>query len=373
MGKEAKMEAKMKEREVFLDRLRVAATCAVVMLHTATGAMDITDMTLYPAQQRVFYALLDVIGWCVPVFLMISGYLFLNPAKEIGMKRMVTKYCRRILLALFGFGAPYALLEQIATERSFRPDMVGRSFLMVLRGESWSHMWYLYRILFLYLLTPAVKWILARVPRWTVYMALSLLLAVCSLLPCLCRLLGLEWADRLPEEGIYFFYYVCGYLFATGIPADCSGQERAGAYGGLSEAGHRPGTDRKGMILLILAALLAAAMGYGKLSGGITLVMAYNYPLTVLLALLIFGGAKLSRRKASQRGEASLKQLGQLSFAVYLVHPVFLNLAYKFLHVTPLSVGQGISLPIFFLATLLLAGGIAWVLYQIPLLRKYVI
>ncbi len=363
----------MKERAIFLDRLRVAATCAVVMLHTVTGAMDITDMSLYPAQHRVFYAMIDVIGWCVPIFLMISGYLFLNPAREIGMRRMLTKYCRRILLALFGFGVPYALLEQIATERSFRPDMVGRGFLMVLRGESWSHMWYLYWILFLYLLTPAIRWILARVPRWTVYVVLSLLLAVCSLLPCLCRLLGLEWADRLPEEGIYFFYYVCGYLFVTGIPADCSGQEQVGAFGNSGKAEHHLRTSRKGTILQVLAVLLAVGMGYGKLSGGITLVMAYNYPLTVLLALLIFSGAKLSRRKASQRGEASLKRLGQLSFAVYLVHPVFLNLAYKFLHVTPLSFGLGISLPLFFLGTLFLAGGTAWVLYQIPLLRRYVI
>ena len=39
---------KMREREAFLDRLRVMATLAVVMLHTATGVMDATDMSLYP-------------------------------------------------------------------------------------------------------------------------------------------------------------------------------------------------------------------------------------------------------------------------------------------------------------------------------------
>ena len=75
----------MKKREVFLDGLRVAATCAVVMLHTITGAMDITNMSEYPLEWKVFLAGLDLLCWCVPVFLMISGYLFLNPAREIGM------------------------------------------------------------------------------------------------------------------------------------------------------------------------------------------------------------------------------------------------------------------------------------------------
>ena len=34
----------MKQREVFPDILRTAATCAVVLLHTVTGVMDHTDM-----------------------------------------------------------------------------------------------------------------------------------------------------------------------------------------------------------------------------------------------------------------------------------------------------------------------------------------
>ena len=36
----------MKEREEFLDKLRVLATCAVIMLHTMTGAIDSMDISL---------------------------------------------------------------------------------------------------------------------------------------------------------------------------------------------------------------------------------------------------------------------------------------------------------------------------------------
>lgn len=343
---------KMKTREIFLDRLRTAAACAVVMLHTITGVTDTADMSLYPGEEKLFLVIMDLVCWCVPVFLIISGYLFLNPARELTMKKMLTVYCRRILLALFVFGVPYAWLEQIALAKSFRPDMVGKGFLMVLRGESWSHMWYLYLILVLYLLTPAMKWILARVPRWTVYLLLAFLLVQCSLIPWLCRLLGLEEKALLPGDMIYFFYYISGYLFA------------------------RQETKRQASYLYLPIGLLAAGMVCSRLWGSYSVRMAYNYPFTAALSLLLFaaGKAGLSGRK---RGKAQKNQekegISALSFTVYLIHPVFLNLFYKFLGITPLSFPAGISLPLFFLGTLLLSGASAWVLYRIPPLRKYVL
>lgn len=344
----------MREREAFLDRLRLAATCAVVLLHTITGVMDNTDMNPYHVEKRVFLALLDLSCWCVPVFLMISGYLFLDPKRKFGMVRMVTKYCRRIVLALFLFGVPYACLEQAAVEGGFRVTMVGEAFLRVIRVESWSHMWYLYLILILYLATPPLKWLLGRVPRWTVYGLQLLLFAGCSLLPWLRVILGQERIFGLPGDGIYLFYYVCGYLFATREP----GRPAAGR-------GMLPG----------LAVLLAAAMAAGRLLG-YEARMAYNYPFTVLLSLLLFGwgaGADRGAEKKEGRGSALLERAAALSFAVYLIHPVFLNLAYKYFHVTPLSFPLWLSLPLFFPGTLLLSLGSAWLLYRIPPLRKYVL
>ena len=126
----------MKEREAFLDRLRVLATCAVVLLHTVTGVMDNTDMGLYPAEKKVFLVVMDLVCWCVPIFLVISGYLFLNPERKLSMGKMIVKYCRRIVLALFLFGVPYGCMELVAMEGGFRPGMPGEAILMVLRVVS---------------------------------------------------------------------------------------------------------------------------------------------------------------------------------------------------------------------------------------------
>lgn len=351
----------MKEREGFLDKLRVMATCAVIMLHTMTGVMDSVDMSLYPEEKKVFLAGMDLVCWCVPVFLVISGYLFLNPRRQISLGKMLTVYCRRIALALFLFGVPYGCLEMIAAEGDFRLGMPGEAFLMVLRGESWSHMWYLYLILLLYAVTPLLKRGLGAIPRWAVYIALLLLFLGCSVLPYLHELSGREEGFALPGDGIYFFYYICGYLFAT------------------RERGRLERMAGKG-ILPCLTLLLCVGMAASRLWGGYTLQMAYNYPFTVLLALLLFAWkAGAEERQASP----FWRQAVALSFTVYLIHPVFLNLAYKFFHVTPLSgaaslsrlmpasLSMGILLLVFFAGTAILSLSAAWILYRIPPLRKY--
>lgn len=352
---------RMKEREAFLDRLRVLATFAVIMLHTVSGVMDTTDMSFYLEERRVFMVALDLVCWCVPIFLLISGYLFLNPERQFGMGKMITKYGRRILLALFLFGVPFGCLELMSEEMTFRMGMLAEAFVRVLCGKSWAHMWYLYLILILYLLTPFLKRVLMVMPKWTVYGMLSVLFIGCSVLPYFYLLSGQE-GPSLPGDAIYFFYYICGYLFAVEKKERLKKVVRIG-------------------ILPALTALVVGGMAVSRLSGEYVLRMAYNYPFTVLLALLLFAwgmGTKCPLRPFWAKAS-------ELSFAVYLIHPLFLNLAYKFFHITPLSLLQllpsgmpvpislGISLLVFFTGTALLSVATAWMLCQIPPLKKYVL
>ena len=342
----------VKDRQHFLDVLRVAAACAVVMLHTVTGVADNTDMSLYLMEQRVFLAVKDIVCWCVPMFIMISGYLFLDPSRQLTMSRIVTKYCRRVVLALLVFGVPYAWVELIVTEGNFRPGMLWQGVIRVLRWQSWSHMWYLYLILFLYLLTPAIRWVLKRIPRAAVYVMLAALLVGSSILPFAMNLLGKQQPPlwRMSSELIYLFYYLCGYLFVC--------QKRWEKWQFALSAG--------------LAAALAAGMTASRLNG-FSMQMAYNYPFTVLLSLCLFCAASAWGKSHPAKNTELWESAARLCFAVYLIHPVFLNLAYKYFDVTPLSYFIGISLPMFFLGALLLAAISAWLLLKIPILRKYVL
>lgn len=433
-------------RKQFLDVLRVLATCAVVLMHVLTGATDVTDASIVPEYRSLLLSVMDLVTWCVPIFLLISGYLFLNPERTLTYPVMIKKYCRRIALAILLFGVPYAASELVVAERTFRIMMIPEALKMTLTGHTWSHMWYLYLILFLYLITPLLKKVLRVLPVWGVAAVMAVIFLGSSVAPFLNKVLDVNSIPVLPDGGVYFLYYLCGYLFAvrevcvdkgrnaggqmvesgkgervvTSQNIGTSGKDmKAGDSGNGRWAGGNTEWDggtqtvesRAWNVWLIAATVLALGMILSRTLVGFSIQMAYNYPFTVLLSVLLFaagrnGGWRVAAPDASPvadtpgvdistAGEEQERlkhripwqEAGALSFAVYLVHPVYVNLLYKFVKITPFTVleqcgvqsvaaGQVVLillLAAFCLVVLALATATAWVLRKISVLRKYVL
>ena len=384
-------------RKQFLDVLRVLATCAVVLMHVLTGATDVTDASIVPEYRSLLLSVMDLVTWCVPIFLLISGYLFLNPERTLTYPVMIKKYCRRIALAILLFGVPYAASELVVAERTFRIRMIPEALKMTLTGHTWSHMWYLYLILFLYLITPLLKKVLRVLPVWGVAAVMAVIFLGSSVAPFLNKVLDVNSIPVLPDGGVYFLYYLCGYLFAVREvcvdKAESSGTSGKGMEAGLDTEPVRG--KRIGNVWLMAAAVLMMGMILSRTLAGFSIQMAYNYPFTVLLAVLLFAagwnggqdGAASAAREKDRIHRIPWQEAGALSFAVYLVHPVYVNLLYKFVKITPFTVleqcgvqsvvaGHAVLillLAVFCLVVLALATATAWVLRKIPVLRKYVL
>lgn len=373
-------------RKQFLDVLRVLATCAVVLMHVLTGATDVTDASIVPEYRSLLLSVMDLVTWCVPIFLLISGYLFLNPERTLTYPVMIKKYCRRIALVILLFGVPYAASELVVAERTFRIRMIPEALKMTLMGHTWSHMWYLYLILFLYLITPLLKKVLRVLPVWGVGTVMAVIFLGSSVAPFLNKVLDVNSIPVLPDGGVYFLYYLCGYLFAVREvcvdKAESCGTSGKGMEAGLDTEPVRG--KRTGNVWLIAAAVLIMGMILSRTLAGFSIQMAYNYPFTVLLAVLLFAAGWNGSIK---KHRIPWQEAGALSFAVYLVHPVYVNLLYKFVKITPFTVleqcgvqsvaaGQAVLillLAAFCLVVLALATATAWVLRKIPVLRKYVL
>ena len=350
-------------RKQFLDVLRVLATCAVVLMHVLTGATDVTDASIVPEYRSLLLSVMDLVTWCVPIFLLISGYLFLNPERTLTYPVMIKKYCRRIALAILLFGVPYAASELVVAERTFRIRMIPEALKMTLMGHTWSHMWYLYLIFFLYLVTPLLKKVLRVLPVWGVAAVMAVIFLGSSVAPFLNKVLDVNSIPVLPDGGVYFLYYLCGYFFA--VREVCVDKGR-------------------NVWLTVAVAVLALGMILSRTLAGFSIQMAYNYPFTVLLAVLLFAAGWNGSIK---KYRIPWQEAGALSFAVYLVHPVYVNLLYKFVKITPFTVleqcgvqsvvaGQAVLillLAAFCLVVLALATATAWMLRKIPVLRKYVL
>ena len=394
-------------RKQFLDVLRVLATCAVVLMHVLTGATDVTDASIVPEYRSLLLSVMDLVTWCVPIFLLISGYLFLNPERTLTYPVMIKKYCRRIALAILLFGVPYAASELVVAERTFRIRMIPEALKMTLMGHTWSHMWYLYLILFLYLITPLLKKVLRVLPVWGVVAMMAVIFLGSSVAPFLNKVLDVNSIPVLPDCGVYFLYYLCGYFFAVREVCVDKGRN-AGGQMVESGSGRRAGENTEwcgetqnvesrawNVWLTAAVAVLALGMILSRTLAGFSIQMAYNYPFTVLLAVLLFaaawngGGpsAALAARATDRIHRIPWQEAGALSVAVYLVHPVYVNLLYKFVKITPFTVleqcgvqsvaaGQAVLillLAAFCLVVLALATATAWVLRKIPVLRKYVL
>lgn len=394
-------------RKQFLDVLRVLATCAVVLMHVLTGATDVTDASIVPEYRSLLLSVMDLVTWCVPIFLLISGYLFLNPERTLTYSVMIKKYCRRIALAILLFGVPYAASELVVTERTFRIRMIPEALKMTLTGHTWSHMWYLYLILFLYLITPLLKKVLRVLPVWGVAAVMAVIFLGSSVAPFLNKVLDVNSIPVLPDGGVYFLYYLCGYFFAVREACVDKGRN-AGGQMVESGSGRSAGENTEwcgetqnvesrawNVWLTAAVAVLALGMVLSRTLAGFSIQMAYNYPFTVLLAVLLFAagwngggdGAALAAREKDRIHRISWQEAGALSFAVYLVHPVYVNLLYKFVKITPFTVleqcgvqsvaaGQAVLillLAAFCLVVLALATATAWVLRKIPVLRKFVL
>ena len=244
-------------------------------------------------------------------------------------------------------------------------------------------------------------------PVWGVVAMMAVIFLGSSVAPFLNKVLDVNSIPVLPDGGVYFLYYLCGYFFALREVCVDKGRN-AGSQMVEPGSGRRAGDNTEcdgetqnvesrawNVWLKAAVAVLAMGMILSRTLAGFSIQMAYNYPFTVLLAVLLFAtgwnggrdGAASAAREKNRIHRIPWQEAGALSFAVYLVHPVYVNLLYKFVKITPFTVleqcgvqsvaaGQVVLillLAAFCLVVLALATATAWVLRKIPVLRKYVL
>ena len=105
------MAQKTGGRLLYADVLRIFAAIAVIILHTSSFDWYSTPVSSYEWQMFNIYD--SATRWCVPVFLMLSGMLFLNVEKPMPTSRIYLKYIPRILSALVFWGVFYGICNLI--------------------------------------------------------------------------------------------------------------------------------------------------------------------------------------------------------------------------------------------------------------------
>ena len=146
-----KIVLKTNNRILYYDYLRILATFAVIILHVAAQNLRKVEIGSFPWD--VFNFTDSAVRWCVPIFVMISGALFLDNNKPLSIKKLYTKNILRIIIAFLFWSAIYATYN-VLDGKTLRDGI-----LFFVKGH--YHLWFMFMIAGLYVIVPLLRKITA--------------------------------------------------------------------------------------------------------------------------------------------------------------------------------------------------------------------
>ena len=141
-----------------MDLIRTVAIVGVILLHAAN------DLTIQQMNQ------FEIIRWCtvdiyqsvgrigVPLFVMLTGALLLQPSKNESLSVFFKKRWARIGLPFIFWGAAFFAWDFLVEHQAFTSSAIIQG---ILTGP-YYHFWYIYMLAGLYLLTPILRIIMAH-------------------------------------------------------------------------------------------------------------------------------------------------------------------------------------------------------------------
>lgn len=140
-------------RIAYLDILRILAIFSIVLSHIFADG--------YFNSFKEYNWYVDTIGdslvrWSVPVFIMISGVLFLNPQKAVPIKRLYKKNISRLFIAFVFWGLFYSLFSAYQHYKYGIPIIFnGKSVFF--KWNPGAHLWFLPMLMAVYALVPILR------------------------------------------------------------------------------------------------------------------------------------------------------------------------------------------------------------------------
>ena len=347
-------------RVIYFDVLRVLATFAVIVLHLS--AQHWADTDVFSNAWLAFNLYGGIVRWSVPIFVMISGALFLG--RDVSISSILKKNVARIATVFLFWSGCYALIDLV-----FRHAPLSVVLSQFITGH--YHLWFLYMIVGLYLLIPLLRPIAQRKTLMRYFLLLALIFTF--LLPQLVlyfSFISPQLSVVIKTVSMYTYcyfplgftvYFVGGYYLSR---RDFCRREEAVLYA-------------VGILALLFS--IIAPVVHAKTQGAPSAVF-YNYDsLNVLLTSVpIFVFAKqhlnlLSSREGGDRQTKALafiRKLSKYSFGVYLVHPMVIELLQHF-GIDTFSCNAFFSVPLLAIFVFAASTAISALLNCVPIINKH--
>lgn len=344
-----------RKRMIHYDLLRIFAAFSVVMLHSAAQFWYTLD--IYSGEWLVANSYDAVFRFGVPVFVMISGALFLSPDYRLDTRRLYRHNILRFLVIYVVWSCVYGLRDSIVFQAA---DEGWKAVVRELLTGRY-HLWFLPMLIGIYMLLPVLKsWVEHAEKRNVQYfLGLFVIFQIGSeTLRALTVTDELHYVlDMVDIELVcsYTAYFVLGYYlahFAIGAKL------------------------RRAIYLCVIPAVLCnillgnyLAHGAGEPVGAIYDSFGV-FTFIIVVALFLFFQEKVSRKSFGEKSSRLIREVSDNTLGIYVMH-IGLMECLETMGIHSMLLPNVIGIPLHALFCFLICAVLAAVLRRIPVVGRY--
>lgn len=344
-------------RLVYLDTLRVLSVFAMIVLHITANQWAKIDVNT--SEWGILNVYDSIVRFCVPVFVMISGTLFLSPEKEVTLHKLASKYMLRIITSFFFWSAFYAIVSMLFEYKTIQGSIVQEFFRRLFAGH--YHLWFLRMITMLYLISPFLRKIVLQRSLAGYFLFLW---GVFILAKTLMNVPGFEWIRELPiHDGIfsilgYSGYFVLGYYLSQ---TRFSRLQRMIIY-------------LLGIACVWITIYLTSSLSRTQ---GVAVDAWYSYFMANCtmpsIAIFVWFKNHYKRKTVSREFSHIMTLLSKLAFGMYLLHEVFTIIFTNIFGWTAISFTPWLAVPTLAILNFVLSLLVSLVINATSRFKKYII
>ena len=331
---------------IAFDYIRVFAAYTVIVLHAVAGPF-IGYFNSEEWNIANFYE--SIVRWNVPIFIMISGALFLNKNKKLSITRLYTKNILRIIIVLLGWSIIYAIPTIL------KGHNLNYIFGAIIGGP--YQFWFLRVLVGLYIAIPIYKIIATNRKIELYFLIIAFIIGI--LVPScfsIIKLINPSVYENLSNiykslelniATTYSFYFVLGHYLIT-----------------------YPIKYRKLFYLLgsisFISVFLLTHITSHKIGRPVEIFYSNSCLFTMLEAAAIY----IFFINCKLKNNIIVDNLSKCSFSIYIIH-IFVMIGFSKLGIQSFSFYPLLSVPIYSILVFTVSFIIATILQKIPIVNKW--
>lgn len=340
------------KRDYNLDILRIIATFMVIVIHVCAYYWYTTPITDFNWKVYTFYD--SIVLSAVPIFIMISGCLFLDNNKKIDIKKLYLKNIGKLIFLYFIFSIVYILYNISVKNATYNLS----SFIKAtITGP--HHFWYIPVIIGLYIITPLLRKITMKCDKnlfkyfvfLFIFGSFFKTLSYLTFIPgfsCLKLLINLLPINIICQ---YYSYFILGYM--------------------LYKFNISKKIVKYLQVIGIISILLCAILTYylSKYNGVNDCALMENFSIFILFeAIALFLFIKNKKIIFKEKNAAIVTMISSCTLGIYIIHVLIMNFLFDFNIIHIYDFNSVLSIPIISILIFIICLTIVY-LYKIIMLK----